>query len=70
MWKPLNSVARLSEAGNAVILGVGGGMIRNLASGADTPFVRKDGVYVFTLCIPPADVVSEAVSGPGFTRQA
>ena len=62
--RPLISVARLSEMGNAVIFGASGGVIRNMTTGADTPFVRKEGVYVFTLRIPPAEMVS-----PTFVRQ-
>ena len=58
--RPLMSVARVCEAGNQVNLGVGGGVIRNLATGHDTPFEKRDGVYVFSMWIAPVSVVKQA----------
>ena len=49
MSRPLVSVARLAEAGKAVIFGMSGGVIRDLQTGEDTRFERKGGVYVFTI---------------------
>ena len=45
--RPLVSVAAACATGNVVIFGVGGGVIRNLESGAETPFVRRDGFTFF-----------------------
>ena len=63
--RPLVSVARLAEAGKACIFGVSGGVIRDLRIGHDTKFEREDGVYVFSIKIPPPDAVS---SSSGFAR--
>ena len=51
--RPLIGVGRVCEMGNRVIFGSSGGIIKNLSTGAETRFERKDGVYVFTLWIPP-----------------
>ena len=51
--RPLMSVAKVCEMGNRVLFGSGGGVILNLASGQVTPFEMEDGVYVFTMWIPP-----------------
>ena len=58
--RPLVSVAAVCATGNVVIFGVGGGVIRNLETGAETPFSRRDGVYIFQLWIPPPE------AAPGF----
>ena len=65
--RPLVSVARLTEAGKAVIFGCSGGVIRDLQSGVDTPFERRDGIYIFQIRIPPPDAVAASA---GFGRQA
>ena len=65
--RPLVSVAKVTERGNAVLFGVGGGVIRNLQTGADTPFYLRDGVYVFSILIPPASAVESC--GSDFARQ-
>jgi hypothetical protein len=51
--RPLMSVAKVCEMGNRVIFGANGGVILNLASGASTPFQKKDGIYVFNMWVPP-----------------
>ena len=51
--RPLMSVAKICELGNRVLFGAGGGVIVNLASGQSTPFYKKDGVYVFSMWVPP-----------------
>ena len=51
--RPLMSVARVCEMGNTVIFGVGGGVIRNLETGYETPFSKQEGVYTFTMWVPP-----------------
>ena len=47
------SVSKVCEIGNRAIFGANGGVILNLATGASTPFTKKDGIYVFNMCIPP-----------------
>ena len=51
--RPLMSVAKVCEMGNRVVFGANGGYIYNIQSGQATPFVMKDGVYCFSLWIPP-----------------
>ena len=51
--RPLMSVARICELGNRVLFGASGGVIVNLESGQVTPFEKEDGVYVFSMWIPP-----------------
>ena len=47
--KPLVSVSAICELGNRVIFGRGGGVVQNLASGHETPFQRKNGIYVLEM---------------------
>ena len=47
--KPLVSVSALCEKGNRVIFGRAGGVVQNVATGAETPFYRKNGIYVLSL---------------------
>ena len=47
--KPLISVSALCEKGNRVLFGRGGGIIRNIESGRESQFYRKNGVYVMSL---------------------
>ena len=42
--RPLGSVAKLAEAGKAVIFVCSGGVMRDLESGVDTPFEGRDGI--------------------------
>ena len=51
--RPLVSVSALCEMGNRVLFGSSGGVILNFTSGQATPFELEDGVYVFTMWIPP-----------------
>ena len=59
--RPLMSVSKVCEMGNRVIFGASGGYILNLATGAATQFVKKDGIYVFGMWVPP-------LSETGFAR--
>ena len=52
------SVAKLGESGKAVIFGCNGGVIRDIQTGADTPFERRDGIYIFKIRIPPPEAVA------------
>ena len=63
--RPLMSVSKVCEAGNRVLFGKGGGYIMNIETGASTPFYMVDGVYVFSMWIPP---LSEPSLGQGFPR--
>ena len=47
--KPLVSVSAICERGNRVIFGKGGGVVKNVRTGAETPFYRKNGVYIMSL---------------------
>ena len=47
--KPLVSVSAICERGNRVIFGRGGGVVKNMMTGAETPFCRRNGVYVMSL---------------------
>ena len=51
--RPLMSVSKVCEIGNRVVLGSNGGYILNLATGAATQFIKKDGIYVFMIWVPP-----------------
>ena len=51
--RPLVSVSKVCEMGNRVVFGANGGYILNLETGAATQFVKKDGIYVFNMWIPP-----------------
>ena len=52
--KPLVSVSTICERGNRVIFGKGGGVIYNMASGVETPFFKKNGVYVLDMWLNDA----------------
>ena len=62
--RPLISVAAVCATGNVVIFGVSGGVIRNLATGAETPFSRVDGIYQFTMWVPPPSLASDFLRQP------
>ena len=53
--------------GNQVIFGLSGGVIRNLRTGAEVPFYKRDGVYVFTMWVAPPEQVVKA--SPTFVGQ-
>ena len=47
--KPLVSVSAICEMGNRVIFGKSRGVVKNLKSGAETPFYRRNGIYILSL---------------------
>ena len=47
--KPLVSVSAICELGNRVIFGRSGGVVQNLKTGLETPFIRKNGIYVLDM---------------------
>lgn len=59
--KPLVSVGSICEKGNRVIFGRSGGVVKNLQSGSEIPFYRRNGIYVLSLWLRDAD-------SQGFTR--
>ena len=64
--RPLLSVARLCELGNRVLFGKNGGVIKNMRTGNETKFTRRDGIYTFVMWVPSPSMVNMA---PGFIRQ-
>lgn len=48
---PLMSISAVCDKGNRVIFGVSGGVIQNLAMGAEVPFRRRGGVYALGLWV-------------------
>ena len=49
--RPLVSVSAICEMGNRVIFGKTGGVVQCLTSGKETPFHRKNGIYVLSMWI-------------------
>ena len=49
--RPILAVSRMAEQGNEVQFHKGGGVIRNMKTGAETRFYRKGGVYVLALWV-------------------
>ena len=58
--RPLMSVSKVCEMGNRVVFGANGGFIVNLSTGSTTEFIKKEGIYVFVMWVPP---LSEAPFG-------
>ena len=59
--KPLVSVGSICEKGNRVIFGCSGGVVKNLQTGKEIPFYRRNGIYVLSLWLRDSD-------SQGFTR--
>ena len=59
--KPLVSVGSICEKGNRVVFGRSGGVVKNLQSGKEIPFYRRNGIYVFSLWLRDGE-------SQGFTR--
>ena len=47
--KPLVSVSAICERGNRVIFGRSGGVVKNIATGHEIPFHRRNGIYVLSM---------------------
>ena len=62
---PLSSVGEYCDAGCEVTFRNKGGVIKNLFTGAETPFERVHGVYCMDYWVPPPELVHNS----GFTRQ-
>ena len=50
--RPLNSVGRICDKGNAVVFTKEGGYVMNLWSGERTRFSREEGVYILKTWVP------------------
>ena len=71
---PLVSISAVCDKGNRVIFGRGGGVIQNLATGAEVPFERRGGVYALGLWVrrvPSSDAGGPPAGGsePPFGRR-
>ena len=53
--RPLVSVSAICEMGNRVIFGRSGGVVQNLRTGRETPFHRKNGIYVLGMWLKNAE---------------
>ena len=47
--RPLVSVSAICDMGNRVMFRKAGGVVRNVATGKETPVYRKNGIYVLTI---------------------
>ena len=52
--RPLLAVSTLVRAGNDITFGPSGGTIAHRKSGRNTPFVKRDGIYVLEIMVAPA----------------
>ena len=52
--RPLVLVSAICEMGNRVIFGRSGGVVQNLQSGSETPFYRKNGIYILSMWVKDA----------------
>ena len=59
--KPPVFVSAICERGNRVMFGRSGVVVKNLRSGREIPFVRRNGIYVLSLWLQDGD-------DSGFTR--
>ena len=64
--RALFSVAKITDRGNRVVFGRGGGVIHNLNTDALTPFKRVGGIYALDLWV---DVRCRGEGNRGFPRQ-
>ena len=53
--RPLVSVSAICEMGNRVIFGRSGGVVQNLATGRETPFHRRNGIYCLSMWLRNAE---------------
>ena len=61
--KPLISVSALCARGNRVIFGRAGGIVKNLRTGREIPFYKRNGIYVLSMWL-----LDESDESPSFTR--
>ena len=53
--RPLVSVSGICERGNRVIFGRAGGVVQNLRTGHETPFYKRNGIYVLSMWLKDGD---------------
>ena len=53
--RPLVSVSGICERGNRVIFGRAGGVVQCLKTGRETPFYKRNGIYVLSMWIKDGD---------------
>ena len=53
--RPLVSVSGICERGNRVIFGRAGGVVQCLRSGRETPFYKRNGIYVLSMWLKDGD---------------
>ena len=61
---PLVSISSVCDKGNRVIFGKSGGVIQNVATGAEVPFQRRGGVYALGLWVKRPRDQGGAASAP------
>ena len=66
--KPLVSVSAICERGNRVIFGKSGGVVKNIYTGAEIPFYRRNGIYILSMWLADCDPVENAGEA-GFQRR-
>ena len=47
--RPLVSVSAICEMGNRVIFGRSGGVVQSLTTGIETPFYKRNGIYILSM---------------------
>ena len=57
--KPLVSVSAICERGNRVIFGRSGGVVKNIATGHEIPFHRRNGIYVLSMWMADGPATGE-----------
>ena len=62
--KPLVSVSALCEKGNRVIFGKAGGIVQNLQTGRETPFYKRNGIYVLSMWLLDEDEKTQPFHRP------
>ena len=62
--KPLVSVSALCEKGNRVIFGKAGGVVQNLRTGRETPFYKRNGIYVLSMWLLDEDEQAQPFHRP------
>ena len=62
--RPLSAVRRMCKQGNRVIFGLHGGVVQNIATGAEIPFEVENEIYTMELWLPP----NAAAANQGFPR--
>ncbi len=65
---PLDSVSKVCDKGNEVVFNASGGYVRNVQSGANIQFNRREGVHVLSTCTENAEEISTVFDRRGAGR--